>query len=548
MSRLHRFFTALGTFFLFTNLAPAQNMSASEVFQRCHLRLARSLPATNDPLLTAVKSGKKTAAQACADLLRTAELNSQGVMINRADARARMIMKTMHDFHRTYFQSRRNENLVTSSYLIRDGEEAPLYLTRAMFWPGEKFSSIVTHNGGLQGIRDRDPAKPLGPMSEFTSNTIARYGSTHPRFGDTELSVSYPFRAYVEGTIGIVLPEETGAADLAGGVTAATGSTGSTGATGSTGSVAAVIVPPPAGHVFVGNGTFSANIENSVLVPDIVDSGQLVGIKAATPLILPNFFPVVGSGPLRKVIVNAAVGFDANRHFGGGILGSQNFIANNANLIQGQLPQDVTLINRRLTNRIYEDLLCHQMPTLSAQDVAGEVDPKSSHPFQNGASCMQCHSGIDPLAYSYRNIMNFRTTLTRNDLGLAITGMYQVPVVPSANVFAASAPAGRLMYRRLLDGSLQKRNVNGIADIGAALATERDLYLCAAKKYYAFFTGVNVSLIRESEEPLEKFHQGEVSRLAETLRQTQDLEKMIAEIFASKSFQTRNSMTVEAQP
>lgn len=526
MKPLHRIFTAFfivpALSVLSMNFASAQNMSASEVYQRCHLRLARSLPPATDKLAADVRAGKMDASAACMALLRMADFAASGEMINKEDARARMVLKTMHDFHRTYFQSRKNENLAGPSYLIRDGEEGPLYLTRALFMPKEKFSSVVTLNHGLQGIRYRPADRQPGSLSEFTSNPVARYGTTFPRFGDRNLSVSYPFRAYVEGTIGFSMPLPAG--------------------TG-----APRIIEPPEGHVFVGNGTFSANIENSVEVPDITDFGQLVGVKPSTSLILRNYFPVVGTGALRKEIVNRAANFEANAHFGGGIVGSQNFIANNANLLSGQLPQDVTLINRRLTNRIYEDLLCHQMPSLTAEDVAREVNPKSPHPFENGASCMQCHSSIDPLAHTYRNIVSFRTNVGENLQGFAVTGMHQVPVVPSANVYAATAPAGRIMYRQLLGGGVQKKNVNSIAEIGQALANERDLYLCAAKKYYQFFTGINVNLTRVAEEGIERSHQQAIERLAEGLQRSQSVEDMINDIFRSDAFRTRNVMTVESQ-
>jgi len=490
MRPLHRFFIICSVSLLLTPFAAAQNMSGPEIYQRCHLRLVRALPAAADPLLESVRSGKKSATDACADLLKEARFSSAGVLQKRDDVRAKAILKTLHDFHRTYFQSRRNETAIGASYLVRDMEEAPLYLTRALFQPGEKFSSIVTLDSGLQGIRDREFT--LGSLSEFTSQLVARYSSTHPRFGDRDLHIAY-FRTDTS------------------------------------------------------SGSLGTRIEAASLVPNIVDSGKLVGVAGASSLKLPGYVALTTAGPIRAAMIEQAPNFEANAHFGGGLVGSQAFIMNNANLTINQVARDYELINRRLTSRIYEDLLCHQMPSLTAEDVEAEVIPDSPHPFQTGSSCMQCHSSIDPLAYTYRNVFIFRSIGNDMTQGLPMTGLTQFPSSPTATVFAMQPPKGRLMYRQLLDGPVKRRNVNSIREIGHSLSQERDLYLCAAKKYYRFITGIDVNLIRRSDTAIDRVHQELVEQLGANLYKHQSLETMLKEIFASKPFQTRNMMTTEAQ-
>ena len=155
----------------------------------------------------------------------------------------------------------------------------------------------------------------------------------------------------------------------------------------------------------------------------LVSFGKLVGVEEAPSLTITkvrpasppidttsvdNVFIVSGDTSLRTDLINAQntkrdSGFNLFEHLGGGVLGSQMFIMKNTNLTNNQIapgvkndPDDV--IARRISARIFEDLLCHQLPTLTETDVIANVNPASSHGFHLSTSCLSCHVSLDPMA------------------------------------------------------------------------------------------------------------------------------------------------------
>jgi hypothetical protein len=234
--------------------------------------------------------------------------------------------------------------------------------------------------------------------------------------------------------------------------------------------------------------------------------------------------------------------FKANRHFGGGVVGSQTFMLANANLTLNQVPLDFTLINRRLTSRVFEDLLCHQMPTLSDVDVESEVKPASNYMFQTQSTCMRCHSTIDGMGTTYRNFVSFLTSGS-NDVvseGIPFTGMGKLEPIAGATLWHLQQPTGTLHYRENLTGRRIKEPISSLELIGSKLAEGNDLYLCAAKRYYKFFTGIDVDITQPAKAELDKYHQDLVVNLGKTLKSKQSVREVVKGIFASEPFRARN--------
>ena len=59
------------------------------------------------------------------------------------------------------------------------------------------------------------------------------------------------------------------------------------------------------------------------------------------------------------------------------------------------------------------------------------------------------------------------------------------------NVYHRRPPNGVLYYRDY-NGNLVNQNVTGVQDLGAKIAARDDMYICAAKRYYEYFTGISV--------------------------------------------------------
>ncbi len=66
---------------------------------------------------------------------------------------------------------------------------------------------------------------------------------------------------------------------------------------------------------------------------------------------------------------------------------------------------------------------------------------------------------------------------------------------PSAEVpdFHLQVPTGKL-YFRSLTGALVDKPVSNIASLGDAMSKTDDYYLCAAKRYFQFMTGIEIAL------------------------------------------------------
>jgi hypothetical protein len=495
--------------------AHAENLKPIDVFKRCYIRMVRSVPVETDALYTAVASGAKTADVACLELFDRAQFGSNGILKARTSEESKAIVRTFQSLHASWFQSKTN-SLPASSKVARDYEEAPLYYTRAAFQPGVPFSSVVTLNAGLKGIRDQDTYPT--ELKDFEAQRVLNYNSMAPFAKETDLILSYTRIRVVDVVTKKQVKEIVGGKEV----------------------------------------TKTVDIHTKKLVNDGVlplrrpqgmtaEFGQLVGVKAADPIILDSFRSISSTNPDIAAAVDAKmVNFNANEHLGGGILGSQAFLANNVNLPRNVLPDTYALINRRLAARVFEDLLCHTLPTLTDDDVKTEVKPASEHTFQQNSSCMRCHSGIDGMAYGYRNVFTFISAPNpkpEDSVGLFFEGMTALKPSATATAFPATIPEGRLHYRELVTKNHKDMKFFSIAQLGTQLAASNDLYTCAAKRYYQFFTGVNVDLTQVATAAIDKVHQDKVIALGKTFKSHQSVRLLLKDIFASDAFRASNYLT-----
>ncbi len=479
---------------------PFQYLEPALVYKRCYVRMTRMIPSETDPLLVKVTKKQISAAEACIELFDRAQFTTSGVLKDRTSAEAKSILKTFHDMHRSWFQSKTNGNRGYSA-LIHDMEEDALYFTRAAFLPKTQFKSVVTLNMGLAGVRDQ--ASYPNETNDFLSQGMFTYSS------DTI------YNSYNKSSDLIIAYTHMAAEN----------------------------------SKYKNLGVFPLTVPSN----RIVEMGELAGVKPAVSLTFPSFRKSNSRSPeiLQALLPNLS-NFEANEHFGGGVIGSQAFIANNNNIEGTSLPDGYTNINRRGTSRIYEDLLCHQLPTLTEEDVQTEVRA-SEHTFQQNTSCMQCHSSIDELALGYRNIAQFisASNPSKNQtVGVNISGYTRLPASDGAKTFALQTPKATLHYRELVTGTKKKVSASSIAEIGQRLSEGQDLYTCAAKRYYRFFTGVDVDLVPTTLEvrPIDKHHRDRVIALGKELKKTQSVRTLLLSIFSSDTFQSTNYMTERPEP
>ncbi len=482
--------------------AQAQDkLQPAEVYKRCYIRMARMIPKANDPRLLRVQQGKHSAANACVSLFESAELGRADIMKNRTSAEAKSVLKTFHDLHQSWFSIKLSAVNNPVNYLHRDFDEPALYFTRAAFAPQVEFSSVVTSKNGLAGVRD-----PAIQLNDFAANRIMRYSQNLPYANPTTLILAYVQHSEVPRT------------------------------------PAAVTAGLPLQYV-------QSNVPRRL--EQTTELGELVGVRSVSSLNLPNFSFGVSlnssrtAPEVKAAIVKMGQTADVNAHLGGGVLGSQVFYLSNANLNIGVFAEDYKNINRRISDKVFTDLLCNDLPSLTEADVRSQVKVNSPYTFQRQSTCLQCHASMDEMAMVYRNNFIFSSASTRQLVGKAIQGVGQFPASPSATLFALRPPAGQLHFRELISSGNYRRSVvrsdfSNLESLGQKLAGANDLYRCASKRYYRFFTGIDVDLTRRADSKMDRYHQDLVLELADKLKSTQSVKSILRDIFSSESFQTRS--------
>jgi hypothetical protein len=332
------------------------------------------------------------------------------------------------------------------------------------------------------------------------------------------------------------------------------------------------------------NTVVSRNINKhiSTLKPmPMIEVGDLVGIRATTESyevpnisLLPQGNSAVDKGSLKPELNFT---YDFYKTQGGGILGSPIYLLQNLGHGYNMKFNGQSKVARRWSQVNMNTFLCASLPALRESDIKQYVDTKSSAAFRNSTSCLMCHATLDPMAYTARNITTgatdiFRPTKNGDDTrdangtlilapaaytktAVAITTykptMASVAGWPSEPVtnFHQQQPTGRL-YFRSLTGALVDKNVTGIASLGQAMVATDDYYLCAAKRYFEFMTGISVALydrtdprnseVNKSQTQQDLKDYGYVQDLAAGLRSSGSVVKMLEDIMSSDYYSKEN--------
>lgn len=277
--------------------------------------------------------------------------------------------------------------------------------------------------------------------------------------------------------------------------------------------------------------------------PRVAQTGILIGIE---PDLTPNPFPTTPGSTV------AYAGRNVNQHFGAGAIGTQaylmgnvwNFAFNESLRFQDGAGKSY----RRWSKHVMSDVLCRELPALRTIDVISEVSPTSTLSYRQGISCMGCHSSMDPMTGALRNVT--ATVSNHVNLGNAVRFFVHrqpdmtaapYPSMAADTSFHRRPPEGRLYYRSY-DGSLVKQNVVGMDEMGEAIANTNDFYVCSAKKYYKFLTGIDVDLSDEGDinSPTlttgEKMYRNRVIDLGLQLKQHQTIRTLFKKVIESPAF------------
>lgn len=263
--------------------------------------------------------------------------------------------------------------------------------------------------------------------------------------------------------------------------------------------------------------------------PKFMTTGELIGFKKMETDTLPDGVT------------------DYRASNGGGILGTVPYLMLNSGRGANETMDGGLKQYRRWSRAVLNDLLCRDVPAIRPIDALPYVNGSSTLTFRKGASCMQCHATMDPMAQVQRN--RIFTGISKKCDATTAAYIQNVPVTLAQEAgpvdvdanFQKRPPKGTFFFRGY-DGTLHSPDVSDVSGLGEYLATTDDLYICAAKRYYQFLTGIDVPMFDPGDpnapvlSAKEKTYHNIVINLGKDLKKTQNLEAMIKKIIGSGAY------------
>lgn len=250
----------------------------------------------------------------------------------------------------------------------------------------------------------------------------------------------------------------------------------------------------------------------------------------------------------------APIQFTGN--LGGGYLGNHNYLLTTyREATENFVPDGALLTNRSVGRAIISDALCREVPVVREEDVQQFVLPQSQLPFRQQAACTTCHASLDAgisgliRGLRWNNLQSVFQDSPLPDL-YGILGMRML--IPSlgeqttwsdeANSdYAKRSAYGKLFFRNI-HGQLVNQEVRSFEELGAAIRSQDDYYVCFAKRYYHYFMGISVELgdpgspSYQQRNPAEAHHYNKVLELGNQLRTSKSLSQLIFNIISSEEY------------
>lgn len=508
-------------------MALSSPLSELQVFHRCYKVITGRAVPLGHSLEAQVRSGAKAGDVACLEVLNSASLNSSTGKINsNMYEEAHLILERFYSFHISWFGVKDfsemmgfNAYRTENSDNIFDLTEPALALTYTVLSANKPpYDNILRGYDNYMAQREVDPI-------------------INENLGTNQL---YPSRRHYLGGNAQVPP----------------------------------LLVKKDGARFLGRDADSTSTFD--ITGNHIQVGELMGIqKLPRSMVIPNYNPLTSSQipnigikqlPSESALStdNAIVPLDIVRNQGSGILGMNSFLVANWGLNPGFTMDGSVNMARRWTESWMQSLLCRELPVLRTSDVTADLVPDDLNDvadFKRSTTCLRCHSTMDPSAAAGRNLLvssseNGRSSSVYGKTSV-IMGAFQAihnqatftwPKQPDSD-FHLKTPIGKLLYRST-SGKLVEKNLNGVASLGPALASEVDPYQCAAKRYFEFFTGIDIPLYDygdpknksqfDEENTTVREMRGFIETLGSALKSHQNIRETIEQIIKSPYFKDSN--------
>jgi hypothetical protein len=444
-------------------IAHAQaNVSETTLFYRCYGHLTQMRPARTDALLADVRAGRKTAIQACTEVLDRARLtaNAGTTIQDPNDTTAKKVLYSMYQLHRSWareqvlFNPTGAETLLASEPWFDDSPYGA-FVTRSLFSANHPVHSITQGNEFVQAVRTTmNPPKVYNgvPSTVATREKAFRLGDQHPfaprgepigmravsiapinwtRFGD--LLGSMPEFTTLQSA-----PSETralteinfqSASELQGNLTESVqyaiwiqGQIQIPQA----GSYTFYLDVDDAGMLYLDgtrvlDKTISATRGSEGSVTRTMTAGaHALELRYAQRSGAGKFiFRWEGPGISKQVVPASALsGLQARSYLhgnpqkveltgseGGGFIGNHNYLLTTFTEPDPRYtPNGAELTNRSWARAVLHDALCRDLPAVREADAEMFANPDSAVPFRQVAGCTTCHASIDRQAGVIRGL------------------------------------------------------------------------------------------------------------------------------------------------
>ncbi|TNE97518.1 MAG: hypothetical protein EP326_11340 [Deltaproteobacteria bacterium] len=262
--------------------------------------------------------------------------------------------------------------------------------------------------------------------------------------------------------------------------------------------------------------------------PELTQFGKLVGLRPYTD----------SKNRIKKWLGGKKLEeFDTKAPQGGGIIGTSSYLLLNTEHID-QRNDGGNRLHRRWATSVTSDLLCRNLPILSKKEAEVFVRKKSKIGFRQKADCMNCHSTIDTMAAVIRNMENYNSGNVDIHYTIRNIYMHQTKSVhagelpDSSEYFFETSPEGIFIHKDIFGRRIETK-VRSLNELGKALSQTKDFYYCLSKRYFEFFTGIEVNIEQidwsKSTDPVVVF----LKKSAEELRRTQNVKKYLSSLFNS---------------
>ena len=238
-------------------------------------------------------------------------------------------------------------------------------------------------------------------------------------------------------------------------------------------------------------------------------------------------------------------------HLGGGILGYQPYVLQTVEVTRRYRADGGVVMPRKWARSVLYDLMCRELPLVRRTDITSLIVADSEIPFRTTSSCVRCHATMDRMASTIRNFnyIALGGYSSKPQFGGFYFDMHAIDM-PSESGWPAVSdkdyyrrPTRGTLFYRTHKGTLVDIPVKDPAELGQKMSEQDDPYICAAKRYYKYFLGVDVfigDLGDPDTQPLseaDKKIRDEVIAFGLALKTHKDPRRMIGDILKSSNYQ-----------